>query len=172
MTILQDILPWLEGWRWEIVQPTSFVVPAGQFSETFRIKGKKGYVLGIGCSGDQPTAIFEFLHHGPHKQEWLIQGSPFALNAGGLTVPNGSGWWTSVYSAVLGVYNGLFTPDSRIGFWYNRTRVRVYAPAGVALNVNTYFHTLVVVEDENLWRNSMRKLFQSQIFKLIEPRKD
>lgn len=167
MTILQDILPHLRGWKFDIKQiSVAFTIPAGQYREMFEHKDVDGYILGLGSIGNVPNYFGEFLHVGPKRQERLVTGSPFALNAGGFTVPNGSGFWCPVYNAVLGVYSAVYTPDSRIGFWCDYIRGRLYAPTATAVTISSYYHTLVVIEDREEFKRSWRELFSNKPFRI------
>lgn len=165
---LQSMLPFLEGWRFELQEPISFSIPAGQFNQTFHSatikKPMSGYILGISACADNPLAQLEMLHFGPRAQERLVTGSPFTLNAIGAQYPNGSGLWFGTYSAVAGLYCAFYNPDSRIGFWNSEMRLRVLNPTAGTINISTYHHTLVLILDENEWRNSIRKFYQSNIF--------
>jgi hypothetical protein len=160
MTNLQDMLPWLSGWKFDIVRPRNYVIPAGGFQETFHETKRSGYVLGLGATTDQPTTTLEMVHTGPANQTRIVRGSPFSLNAQGQTVPNGSGFWNSVYNAILGIYTAVYTPDSRAGFWNSELRIRLLAPALAPSNIVGYYHTIIVIEDELAFLNSWRQLFQ------------
>jgi hypothetical protein len=170
LTVLYDLLPWLEGWQFDIRQITTpFVIPAGGAWPAFEKKGHSGYVLGLVCCANQPTTTLEIRMVGKDRQERVVTGSPFVLNALGFTLPNGSGFWTSVYNTVLGIYAATFNPDSRVGFWNDFIRVRVLAPATLPATVTYYSHTLVWVSEEEEWRKSLHELLSSDIITLKLP---
>jgi len=175
MTILTDLLPFLKGWKYHFQPPVAFTIPAGGWNETYNSKTNydepiDGYILGVSGVCNQPTTTLQILHVGPSKQERSVTGSPFALNAGGLQYPNGSGFWYGVYNAVLGIYSAYYTPDSRLGSFNDYMRIRVLAPAGVATTVSSYHHSIVEVYDRKAWLNSWRKMFQSDVFKVRMPK--
>lgn len=171
--MLYDILPWLEGWKWLLLPTRSMVIPAGTFTEVAHIKGRKGYVLGAGVQGDQPLGTFELLHFGPKNQERLVTASPFTLNASGLTgFWNGSGFFSPIYNAVLGIYSMVYFPDARVGFWSDEIRGRLIAPAAANWTITAYFHNLIEIVDEKSWRESLRKLFFPQQLKMLIPREE
>lgn len=161
MTILEDLLPLLEGWRFQFVPTTVYAIPAGVNQQMYEIKGKSGWILTAGITTDQPLTVLQMEHHGPKGQTRIIQNTPFGINAIGLNVNNGSGIWVSVYNAVLGVYTLVAIPNSRLGWWDDALRLSVTAPAAATANI-TFGLGLIVVQDEQLFRKSWHKLWQSQ----------
>lgn len=165
-----DILPLLDGWRFDLQLPTAYTIPAGGFQETYHEKNCMGYILGISGIADNPLLTLEMIHWGPKLQERRLTGSPFAVNAAGLVgFWNASGFYVGTYSAVTGVYTCFYHPDSHIGNWVQELRIRLLNPTGVTINVSSYSHTLIRVFDEKAWRKSLHKLLQAQLFRLKLP---
>lgn len=164
MTILQDILPLLRGWKFDIHAPGVLgIIPAGGYIETFNSasikKPCKGYVLGVSSCANNPLATLEMIHFGPNRQERSITGSPFAMNALGLQYPNGSGFWYGTYTVGPPAnYCGFYHPDSRIGFWDEEIRIRILNPTATPIMVSYYSHTIVIIVDEEEWTKSLREL--------------
>lgn len=171
MTTIMDYLPWLEGWKYQYQPPISYVIPAGQFQQTYDSKitwqdDVDGYILGLGACSDQPTTTLEIFHSGPKNIQRLITGTAFALNAMGVQYPNASGFWYGTYNANIPLYCAFYHPPNRLGTFIDYLRIRIVAPAANPSVVSTYWHLLIEVFDRKAWRKSMRKLFQSDVFKL------
>lgn len=173
MPSVQELLPMLEGWKFDYQPPRSYTIAPGAFQQTFHDKDRPGYVLGLVCSANSPLIQLEILHWGPKLQTRRIIGSPFLLNALGMMYPNGSGFWHGTYSAVAGVYAGIYSPDARVGFWKDEIRVRILNPTAAVVAIYSYSHQMIVIEDEKLWRESLRRLYHplDQVLEIVEAKK-
>jgi hypothetical protein len=162
LTVLTDILPFLEGWRLKIVQvPTNTIDPAGYVRTLFRTEKENvpepGFLMVGSTSFSNPNAILRMRLVGPAESERTFTVSPFILNAQGLTVPNGW-YWCPVYNPLLPLYVVCYLPDSRHTVWSDYVSMELIS-VGIPTIIYDLNMIIIRVTDKEKWIKSWRKLF-------------
>jgi len=156
---LENMLPFLEGWKYKHVQLTPNTVdPAGFVRVLYRPETppETGYILRAGFATNNPNHLMRYTLVGPRHEERVYQASPLTLNTGGLTVPNGC-FWCPVFNPLIPMYSVVGLPRACRLFWPEYVEAELIA---VGMNSLIYglFMTIIEVKDPKAWVRSWRRL--------------
>lgn len=127
--IVPEALTTLDGWNWEFARmPERLVltrgagpvplIPAVHTSTT----REKGWLVSLSVIFSDPDSVMIFVH-----DNWTLRLSPRQINLAGLTAPDTTNIWNSVYNPAtpLGPMYGLMWTPAK--FWPYRTQVTLQA---------------------------------------------
>jgi len=169
MTILADLLPFLDGWRFETVQLQNVVDPAGYVRELFKtpIDHEPGFLMEAAVGMTNPNAMLSFHLVGPKSEDRYFTASPFTLNTAGLITPNG--WiWCPVYNPMIPLYEIIALPDSRHLFWAEYADMNITS-VGVPNLIYTLAMVIVRVTDREAFVKSWRRMFAGEKLRIVRP---
>jgi len=158
MTELEDILPFLEGWRYQHVQLVNQVDPAGFARMLYKPEAPPeiGYILRAGFATDNPNHLMRYTLIGPRHEERVYQASPFVLNAAGLVAPNDC-FWCPVFNPLIPLYSVVGLPRACRLFWPEFVECELVA-VGMNSTIYNLFMTIIEIKDSEKWVRSWRRL--------------
>jgi len=162
MTVLTEVLPFLEGWELKTISiPPNTVDPAGYIRTLYKTAPgdipEAGFLLVAGTAFSNPNAMLRIRLLGPGMSEQMFNVSPFILNSQGMTVPNGW-YWCSAYNPLIPLYVVLYLPDSRHTAWSEFVSMELDS-VGIPTMIYNFSMIIVRVVDKERWIRSWRRLF-------------
>jgi hypothetical protein len=157
-----SLLPLLKGWAYspkDIDVP--FTVPAGEEKIIEEAK-KSGWFVTAMCSLNDPYAEFVVYSYDPYKGVARYDFLPYDLKVIGLVTSNPTGLWCPRYDDTNKIYTAVFTPSTWLPFT-GGYRLSIKASTSGPLTVYNYIHLLVVIEDRELFIESLQEVLGSKI---------
>jgi len=152
MTYLTDLLPLLRGWHYEVKDidnvPTYTVK-----EEILRVTDKVGWVVWCSAVINNKNAEIKVFVDGYCRADM----TPAQLFAAGVTIPNSAGYWFGTYNDIASVYTVFFTPIYPYPF-KESVIISLVPPAGGNVTVISYGHVLVIIDDIDEFKKSLKEL--------------
>jgi lambda repressor-like predicted transcriptional regulator len=157
-----SLLPLLKGWAYSTKDiDVPFTVPAGEEKIIEEAK-KSGWFVAAMCSLNDPYAEFVVYSYDPYKGVVRSDMVPYEIKAAGLITPTPTGIWCSRYDDTNKIYVVNFNPFTWLPFIENY-RLSIKASTSGPLTVYNYAHVLVVIEDRELFINSLQEVLGAKI---------
>ena len=165
--ITVESLNQLEGWRWDLDilghPGEELTLVAGETRILREYTDETGWIFVIQMFARAPAVQLGF-----KADDWFLRISPLAANTLGITAPNNSTLWNSVYNpfTVIGPMYGInFTPSLPYPY-YRRFVVDVTLPAVAGLaTADIYVVTIgrIYIVDERTFLRSIKRLNIEQL---------
>ena len=164
---LISMLPLLKGWSCISKKvDTSLNIPVAieRVIEDFK---KPGWFFSLTYVFNDPDAKLIVYSVDPYGSSVdVVSITPRELYESGLIIPSSYGLWSSKYDDTERVYTVCYTPTTPL--FFRAFRLVVAAPSNKSVTLLKYMHTLVLISEEDLLAESLRKVLGTEKLALLE----
>lgn len=150
---LLTLLPILDGWVWSPKDTGTKTILAGKELEIEFIPSSPGWLWTLALYLSDPDVILSLTGDIIYKQEL----TPYEVHTAGLTAPNNSVFCTAYTTGPPPVYGLSIAPA--LPFPFKRSlKIVLKNPTVSTVILYDYTHLLVVIEDVNVFRESIKEV--------------
>jgi hypothetical protein len=161
---LLGMLPALEGWAWRYFRVEN--VHLGMDEEKVLVEEHlPGWVINATVTVNNPRALLRISYQDPYQMRITAEGSPYMLNLLG-TIYYNAHMWCNRYDSTFNIYSVSLNPNPPSPFYASDkhpAKFIVKSPLASTTDVALYLHTLILINDMEVFKDSVRDLLGTRL---------